>query len=257
MSVKSKVVLLVGACVALLALTLATCGVGSSVTGTITYRERITLTPGATVIVEIRDTSYMDTSAPLVAEQVITEPGQVPIEFRVPYSRGDIDPSSTYSISARIVESDGRLAFTNDTAYDVITGGNPTKVDMALVMVEPPPDMVDGEWSAEDRAPVEEPVWVIDSHMIWEGDEAYVRVVYLISEVDGCYRRGREEARVDGRVVDVSVTAWVPPPAPWAIDCSDRTLELDAIMFLGDSLLTGETYRVTVNGRPALTFTAR
>ena len=256
MSVRSRVILAVGACTALLALTLASCGTGSSVAGTITYRERVTLTPGAMVTVQIRDTSYMDASAPLVAEQVITDPGQVPIAFRVPYSRGDIDPSNTYSISARIVESDGRLAFVNDTAYDVITRGNPTKVDMVLVMVEPPPDMVDGEWSAEDRAPIEEAVWVTDAHMIWEGDEAYVRVAYLISEVDGCYRRGREEATVDGLVVDVSVTAWVPPPAPWSIDCSHRTLELDAVMFVGDSLLAGETYRVMVNGHPTLTFTA-
>lgn len=255
MSVKTKVFLPVGACIALLALTLAACGAGPSVSGAITYRERVTLTPGAMVIVQIRDTSYMDVSAPLVAEQVITSPGQVPIEFRVPYSRGDIDPSNTYSISVRIVESDGRLAFTNDTAYDVITGGSPTEVDMVLVMVEPPPEMVDGEWSAADRAPVEEPVRVTDTHMIWEGDEAYVRVAYLISEVDGCYRRGREEATLHGRVVDVSVTAWVPPPVPWAIDCSDRTLELDAIMFVGDSLIAGETYRVTVNGETTLTIT--
>ena len=256
MSVKSRVSLPIGACIALLFLTLAACGTGSSVSGAITYRERVALTSGAMVIVQIRDTSYVDASAPLIAEQVITDPGQVPIEFSVPYSRDDIDPSNIYSISVRIVESDGRLAFTNDTAYDVITGGNPTRVDMVLVMVEPPPEMVDGEWSAADRAPVEEPVRVTDTHMIWEGDVAYVRVAYVISEVDGCYRRGREEATLDGRVVDVSVTAWVPPPAPWAIDCSDRTLELDAMMFVRGSLMAGETYHVTVNGEPALTFTA-
>ena len=41
------------------------------------------------------------------------------------------------------IESDGRLAFINDTAYDVITRGNPNRVDMLLVLVEPPLDMVD------------------------------------------------------------------------------------------------------------------
>lgn len=256
MSVKSRVILSVGGCIALVALTVATCGFGSSIRGTITYRERITLTPGAMVTVQIRDTSHADASAQLVAEQVIKDPGQIPIEFRVPFSRGDIDPRNTYSISAEIVESDGRLAFINDTAYDVITRGNPSKVSMVLVMVEPPPDMVDGEWDAADRAPVEEGVSVIDTHMIWEGAEAFVRVVFAISDVDGCYRWGREEATIDGLVVDVSVTAWVPPPAPWSIDCSDRTLELDSIVPLGDSLVAGETYRVTVNGEPSLTFVA-
>ena len=116
----------------------------SSVSGTVTYREPIALTPGATLTVEIRDTSLIDAAAELIAEQVITDPGQVPISFEVPYDPDDIESRNTYSVSARIVESDGRLAFTNDTAYDVITGGNPQRVDMVLVVVEPPPETADG-----------------------------------------------------------------------------------------------------------------
>ena len=151
-------------------------GTGSSVTGTVTYAEQIELTPGATLIVRIRDTSYADASAELIAEQVITDPGQVPIKFEVSYDRDDIDSRNTYSVSARIEESDGRLAFVNDTAYDVITRGNPKKVHMVLVLVEPPPEMVDGEWSAEDRLPVEEPVHVTGTDIIWEGEQVYVHV---------------------------------------------------------------------------------
>jgi len=36
------------------------------------------------------------------------------------------------SSDALVTESDGRMAFTNDTAYDVITRGNPRRVDMTL-----------------------------------------------------------------------------------------------------------------------------
>ena len=97
-------------------------GTGSSVTGTVTYSEQIELTPGATLIVQIRDTSYADASAELIAEQVISDPGKVPIKFKVSYDRDDIDSRNTYSVSARIEESDGRLAFINDTAYDVLFG---------------------------------------------------------------------------------------------------------------------------------------
>lgn len=46
------------------------------------------------------------------------------------YNEDDINPRNTYSIQARITESDGRLAFINDTAYDVITRANPTRIDM-------------------------------------------------------------------------------------------------------------------------------
>ena len=232
-------------------------GSGSSVSGTVTYRERIELTAGAKLIVQIRDTTYADADAELVAEQVVSDPGQVPISFEVDFEPEDIDSRNTYSVSARIEESDGRLAFIDDTAYDVITGGNPSRVDMVLVLVEPPPEMVDGEFSTEDRQPVEEPVHVTGTELIWEGDQAFVHVLFAISEVDGCYRIGREEARMDGTRIVVEVTAWVPPPAPWAIDCSERTLELDAYVHVGDAgdtLATGETYTVEVNAQQTLTF---
>ena len=231
-------------------------GSSSSVTGTVTYRERIALTPGAKLIVQIRDTSYADAAAELVAEQIISDPGQVPISFEVPYDSDAIDSRNTYSVSARIEESDGRLAFINDTAYDVITRGNPKRVGMVLVLVEPPPDMVDGEWSAEDRRPVEEPVRVTATELLWEGDQAFVHVLFAVSDADGCYSRGREESRIDGSRVVVDVTAWVPAPTPWAIDCSDRSLELDAYVHLGnlgEQFATGETYTVDVNGVESLT----
>lgn len=114
----------------------------ASVAGTVTYRERLTLTPEATLVVELRDVSYAYGPAPLIARQTIVGPGQVPIEFEVHYSRKDIISGNRYSISAEIVESDGRLAFTNDTAHEVITHGKPDRVGMILVLVEPPPDLV-------------------------------------------------------------------------------------------------------------------
>ena len=225
--------------------------------GTVTYRERIALTPDATLIVQLRDTSLMDVASELIAEQVIPNPGQVPIRFEIAYESGSIDDRNTYSVQARITEADGRMAFINDTAYDVITRGNPTSIDMVLVLVEPPPEMVDGEWEPGDDRPVEAPVTVTGTEPLWEGSDLYVRVTFVISEQDGCYRRGREEATVDGTTIDVTVTAWVPAPTPWAIDCSDETLELDAIAHVAAPLTAGQTYTITVNGDPTRTLTAR
>ncbi|MYI55943.1 MAG: hypothetical protein F4062_02755 [Acidimicrobiia bacterium] len=224
--------------------------------GTVTYRERIALTPEATLVVQLRDTSLMDVASELIAEQVVPNPGQVPINFEVLYESVRIDPRNTYSVSARITEADGRLAFINDTAYDVITRDNPSRVDMVLVMVEPPPEMVDGEWNPEDAGPVEAPVTVTGAELLWEGSDLYVRVTFVVAEQDGCYHRGREEATVDGTTINVTVTAWVPPPTPWAIDCSEETLELDAIAHVDAPFTSGRTYTVAVNGRETLTFTA-
>ena len=231
-------------------------GADASVRGTITYRERIALTPDAVVTVQLRDTTYADAAAVLIAEQIIASPGQVPIDFDVRYPSDEIDDRNTYSVSAVITESDGRMAFTNDTSYDVITRGNPRRVDMTLVMVEPPPELVPDGWSRTDPDRVETPVNVTDVQMIWEGASGYLRVVFATSSEDGCYRIGREEASRHGARYDVMVTAWVPAPTGWEQDCSDRDLELDAIVHLGDAFVPGEILDVVVNGERTVTFTA-
>ena len=123
----------------------------ATVTGTITYRERIALTPNAVVEVKLLDVSRADAPAITVGEQIIENPGQVPIAFEIEYDPADIDQRFTYAIGARITES-GELAFINDTSYQVITRDNPTHVDMVLVRVSgapsepatPPPPAVGG-----------------------------------------------------------------------------------------------------------------
>lgn len=236
-------------------------GADASVRGTITYHERIALTPDAVVTVQLRDTSLADAASVLVAEQIISSPGQVPIDFELRYVSDEIDDGNTYSISAVITEGDGRMAFTNDTAYDVIIRGNPRRVDMTLVMVEPPPELAPEGWSPTDPDRVEAPVHATDVAMIWEGatgsqSSGYLRVAFATSSEDGCYHIGREEAVRSGGRYEVTITARVPAPVPWAQDCSERDLELDAIVHLGDGFISGETFEVVLNGQRTFTFTA-
>ena len=226
----------------------------ASVSGSVTYRERLALTPGATLVMELRDVSYADAPAPLIARQTIPGPGQVPIKFKVGYNREDIDSRNTYSISARIIESDGRLAFTNDTAYEVITNGNPDKVDMLLVLVEPPPEMVEGEGS-DWRTWIEVPAPVAWANLIPNEDEHLLRVAYYQSTLEGCARPGNEELKLDGYDIIASVTLVQPPPTAWAIPCDEQMVELDAVLPIETSLEPGQTYRVIANGRKTTTFT--
>ncbi len=227
----------------------------ASVSGTVTYRERLALTPGAMLVVELRDVSYQDAAAPLIARQTITAPGQAPISFKVEYSREDIDSRNTYSVSARIVESDGRLAFTNDTAYEVITRGSPTRVDMLLVLVQPPPSLV-GDGDASDwRTWVEVPVPVVSANLIPSEPELFLRVAYYQSTIEGCARPGSESLEVDGDAIRVSVTLMQPPPTAWAIPCDEEVVELDTVLPIKTPLEAGQTYRVIVNDRATTTFT--
>ena len=228
----------------------------ASVTGTVTYRERIVLTPGAVVTVQLRDTSLMDVASELVAEQVITNPGQVPIAFEVRYNTDDINPRNTYSIQARITESDGRLAFINDTAYDVITRGNPTRLDMVLVIVQPPPDP-SGEWNEENsRQWVEEEVEVIGAEVVEYHPEVIILVDHYQSTVENCVRRGSQSFEIDGSDIYATITLTVPPPTPWAIDCDAERGTVEEVIRFGEALSPGQTYRVFVNGTETTTFTA-
>ena len=149
----------------------------ASVSGTVTYRERLALTEGATLVVDLRDVSYADGTAPLIARQTISGPGQVPIKFKVEYNREDISSRNRYSIGAKIVESDGRLAFTNDTVYEVITHGNPGKVYMLLVLVQPPADQIgDSEAGSDWRTWAEVPVPVVWANLIPHEPEPVLRI---------------------------------------------------------------------------------
>ena len=228
----------------------------ASVSGVVNYRERLALTPDATLVVELRDVSYADGPAPLIARQTILGPGQVPIEFRVEYNREDIDSRNTYSITARVIESDGRLAFTNDTAYEVITRGNPDRVDMLLVLVQPPPDLVgDSDSGADWRTWVEVPVTVIGANLIPNEPEHLLRVNYLQSTIEGCARPGSQDLEVQGDDIIVRVTLMQPPPTAWAIPCHEEVVELDAIEPVGAFLEPGRVYLVIVNDLVTTTFT--
>lgn len=109
-----------------------------TVTGTVSYRERVSLPAGAILIVELQDVTLADAPAPTIAKTE-TKVGkrQVPLPFRLTFDPAKIDPKHTYAIEARIL-ANGRLLFTNDTLYPVLTQGHPAKADLLLKAVESP-----------------------------------------------------------------------------------------------------------------------
>ena len=224
----------------------------AAVSGTVTYRERLALSPDAKLVVELRDVSYADASAPLIARQTILNPGQVPISFRLEYNRDDIQPRNSYSISARIIEADGRLAFTNDTAYDVITQGNPSRVGMLLVLVQPPPDLI--EEGVDWRQWVEVPANVIRANLIPNEREHLLRIEFYQSTIEGCARPGSQDLRAEGTRIIATLTLMQPPATEWAIACDEQMVEMDAVEPIDEPLEPGVAYQVTVNDMLTSTF---
>ena len=120
---------------AVLALALGACGDRNAVTGTITFDGDQAIPEGAVMEVQLRDVSYQDAAAPLIASQTIEDPGRFPVDFAVPYEPDDIDARATYGVQVRVTLND-RLIFINDTAFDVLTRGNPSRgVDMWVIAV--------------------------------------------------------------------------------------------------------------------------
>jgi putative lipoprotein len=109
------------------------------VTGTVAYRERMTLPPDAAIDVRLEDTTAQDKPAKLVGESIFAAAGQqVPIPFQLSYNPADIDPSHTYQLRANIT-TNGTMRFTSTTAYPVITRGAPMQANIVLQQVQASP----------------------------------------------------------------------------------------------------------------------
>lgn len=104
----------------------------ASVTGTVTYRERIALPPNARVRVRLQDISRLDIPPITLTEQVISTDGrQVPFEFTLIYEPSKIDPNRIYAVDAQIL-TEGQVRYINNRTYRVITQGNPTNVEVVV-----------------------------------------------------------------------------------------------------------------------------
>ncbi len=126
-----------------------------AVAGTLVYGELTTLSDEAVVEVELADVSVADGPAEIVSSQRIRKPGQFPVHFKLDYPPERIDPTHRYTVQARIRESD-RLAFATDTAYPVITAGNPKTIEVAVIAIGSA-ETAD-ESVAASTAPAERPV---------------------------------------------------------------------------------------------------
>jgi len=136
-------------------LIIAGCAKTATVSGIVTYREKIALpSEGVVVTVKVEDVSRADAPATTIGEQIIENPGhQVPIPFEIEYNPDDIDERYTYAMRVRI-EVDGELWFTNTSRYQVITHGYPTSnVEVILQKVGP-----------QETLTLEDRIWMLESY---------------------------------------------------------------------------------------------
>jgi uncharacterized lipoprotein YbaY len=122
--------------VASLLLLLAVCtatsaGPTATVRGEATYRERLAVPPGAQLEVVLLDVSRAGAPAQVIGSVTLSDIGQPPYRFEIPYLTEHIVASHRYSVRATLTHQ-GQLLFTTDRTYPVITAGNPTEVQLLL-----------------------------------------------------------------------------------------------------------------------------
>lgn len=104
-----------------------------SVTGNISYRERMALPPTAQVEIQLADVSLMDAPSRTIAQQSFTADGrQVPFAFSLTVDQRKLDPRNSYAVSARITDASGKLMFITDTRNSVTFDGQ-SRIDMGTL----------------------------------------------------------------------------------------------------------------------------
>ncbi len=109
--------------------------VTASITGTVSYRERIALLPQDEVEIQLLDVSRQDAPAAVIAKQNITPHRQMPVPFKISYDPAKINPTHIYAVQARILRN-GQVQFVNKAPCYVITHGHPNRVEMLLAKTE-------------------------------------------------------------------------------------------------------------------------
>jgi len=109
------------------------------VTGTLTYKEPHQLSGDAFAVVALVRGSARVTESSIVASEIDRDVTSVPVSFSLDLGSATIDPSSTYTLQATIVDGDN--VWVTAHGVPVLTKGNPSNVAITLAYR---PDLLKG-----------------------------------------------------------------------------------------------------------------
>ncbi|KAK0331799.1 hypothetical protein LTR94_027478, partial [Friedmanniomyces endolithicus] len=95
----------------------------TSLSITALYRERIMLAPGHSLQVRIEDVSLADAPAVILVETTQSLTAGPPYTVALDVATRLVNPQRTYAARAEIRDPQGKLVFTTDTRYPVLTQG--------------------------------------------------------------------------------------------------------------------------------------
>lgn len=109
-----------------------------TLSGSVSYRERMLLPPGAIIEVKLLDISLADAPARTIAETRVS--GQrIPAPWTLRFDSRQIEPRRSYALQARILDR-GQLLFTTTERHSVFAGGpNNTEIWVQRVAAQVQP----------------------------------------------------------------------------------------------------------------------
>lgn len=159
----------------------------ATLTGEVTYRQRIALPPDAKLNVRIEDVSLMDAPSVTIAETSASTGGrQVPLAFTLDYDPLKIAPGRRYAVRADIRAADGRLLWVTDTHMPLPPPGSPGMAIMLAQVAdrggEDTPPMVRARLEGTDWLAVgNEPGWRVEvnegERLTYDGDYGSIRII--------------------------------------------------------------------------------
>ncbi|NTU79907.1 MAG: hypothetical protein HGA45_10965 [Chloroflexales bacterium] len=105
----------------------------AAVSGTLSYRDRVSIPANAVVTVQIAEVPTAGRAGQVIAEQRFTTNGaQPPFRYSIAYDPARIDAAKQYTAQSNISVG-GQVRYTTNTVYRVITQGAPVSdVNMVL-----------------------------------------------------------------------------------------------------------------------------
>lgn len=105
-------------------------------TGNVTAKQRIALSPGAVLTIELRDTARADAAAPLLARTKVTPRGnQMPFWWRLDYDPKKAVQPARPALSARITDKAGKLIWISDTFTPLPVSATSMHAEAEIVVV--------------------------------------------------------------------------------------------------------------------------
>ncbi|MGE5179768.1 MAG: META domain-containing protein [Bacteroidota bacterium] len=107
----------------------------AEVTGTATYRGRMTFAPSATFEATLEEVARPDQPGRVIGHDQQPNFGRTPIAFSIRYNPRRIDPARAYVVRA-VIREEGRVRLSSDRAIPVLTRGHGSRATLVMSSVE-------------------------------------------------------------------------------------------------------------------------